>query len=32
LLEQEWFTQGLLGFDDNKILKNNWITYICLSV
>jgi len=32
LLEQEWFTQVLLGFDDNKVLKNRWITNICSSV
>jgi len=32
LLEQEWFIQVLLSFDDNKVLKNNWITNICSSV
>jgi len=32
LLEQEWFIQVLLGFDDNKVLKNNWYTNICSSV
>jgi len=32
LLEQEWFIQVLLGFDDNKVLKNNRNTNICSSV
>ena len=32
MLEQEWFIQILLGFDDNKVLKNNWYTNICSSV
>jgi hypothetical protein len=32
VLEQEWFMQVLLGFDDNKILTNNWNTNICSSV
>jgi hypothetical protein len=29
MLEQEWFIQVLVGFDDNKLLKNNWNTNIC---
>jgi hypothetical protein len=32
MLEQDWFIQVLLGFDDNKVLKNNWYTNICSSV
>jgi len=32
MLEQEWFIQFLLGFDDNKVLKNTWYTNICSSV
>jgi hypothetical protein len=32
MLEQEWFIQVLLGFDENKVLKNNWYTNICSSV
>jgi len=32
MLEQEWFVQVLLGFDDNKVLKNNWKTNISSSV
>jgi len=32
VLEQEWFIQVFLGFDDNKVLKNNWNTDICSSV
>jgi len=32
LLEQEWFTQVLLSFDDTKVLKKNWINNICSSV
>lgn len=26
MLEQKWFIQVLLIFDDNKLLKNNWNT------
>jgi len=32
LLQHEWFIQVLLGFDDDKVLKNNWYTNICSSV
>jgi hypothetical protein len=32
VLEQEWFIQVLLGFDDGKVLKNNWNTNISSSV
>jgi len=32
MLEQEWFIQVLFDFDDNKVLKNNWISKICSSV
>jgi hypothetical protein len=32
MLKQELFIQVLLGFDDNKVLKNNWYTNICSSV
>jgi len=32
LLEQEWYILILLGFDDNKVLKNNWVTNTCSSV
>jgi len=28
MLEQKWFVQFLYDFDDNKVLKNNWIYYL----
>jgi hypothetical protein len=32
MLEQEWFIQVFMDFDDNKVLKNNWNINICSSV